>query len=131
MSETITMGAVSLAESTDSVSDIAIDGAQVGQAQAALRAAAVKVRNRGQRAVTVTFTRTHAPHASAIAARTFLFTHEIELRDITATTCDFTFGTSEYTLSDAVLTSHRAVQIGLTTRHTYTLTGGTLAATPA
>lgn len=130
MSDTIQIGSVYLAEADDSVSAFALDGQQASQISQGLRAVAATPINRKNRQVTITFVRTRRPHASVEAARAFMIDHDIELRGISASDCTFAFtangGTTTRTLSDAVVTSHRAEQIGLTTRHTYIVVGGTL-----
>jgi hypothetical protein len=134
MSDIIKLGTIYLSEEGDAVSAFALDGAQLAQVVPLFRAATVQAINRGNRTRTITFTRTRRPHASAEAARLFLADHDKELEGITADDCVLTFrvGGSDYsrTLKDAVVTSHRGEQIGLTTRHTYTLVGGAFINTP-
>lgn len=134
MSDIIKLGTIYLSEEGDTVSAFSLDGAQVAQVAPAFRVDTIKAYNRGNRTRTITFTRTRRPHATAEAARLFLLDHDKELEGITATDCVLTFrvGTSDYsrTLKDAVVQSHTGEQIGLTTRHTYTLVGGAFVNTP-
>lgn len=128
MSDTIHIGSLLLCEPVDALRLDEVAGAQAVQVGPLFRATHARVFARGNRTVQVQFTRTRAPAASVAAARAYLADHEAELATLVGEqAAEFIFsgpggGVTRY-LRDAVLTAHRATQIGATTTHTYTLQG--------
>jgi hypothetical protein len=137
MSETIKFGEVWLAEESDAVSAFLLDGKPVAQMAGGLRAATVTAINRRNRARTVNFVVTRRPLDTPASARLFLFQHELALEAEDANespVAQFRFesvagGSFVFDLNDCVLT-HRGEARGVTTIHTYTLTGGVLEVPP-
>lgn len=134
MTDTVTIGSVLLCEPGDALTFDDLTGARQVQVAALLRAADITLFDRGNRALTLTITRTRRPHASANAARLFMADHEQALAALSGTySVVFVFegpsGTVTRYLRGALVASHRARQSGFTTFHTYTLQGTAWSAT--
>lgn len=112
----------------DAISQFRVNGVPATQAVPGLRAAAIKLFNRGNVAHTVSFINRRPPMASADACAQFQADHALAFQAVTASG-DFTFslGAKDYALHDAVVTRREVVEhFGLTVAYAYEITGGEL-----
>lgn len=127
MNISIGWGGVSLASFTDLVSNLEINGMRVVQVAEGLRAANVKVLDRGNARNSLRFTVTRAPVGTVLAAEQFLLAHAIAL-DAAALSADIAISFNptpdNFYLRNATLLSVRGRHIGVTTIHDYEISGG-------
>lgn len=112
----------------EGVSQFKINGQRVSQVAQFLRAAAVRVFNRGNLQTTVTFAITRA-HESLMAAELFILEHDLNLPPqglVTFTAGGAETQETERYLADAMITVSDREYIGVTTIHHYTVVGGEL-----
>ncbi len=123
---------VSLAGATDIVSDFRINGEQVVQVAMGVRAANAKPINRGNVVNRVVLAITHAPAASALAAKQAAATliAALTAKLVTATLLDLTIGSVVFRLSDAALLSYDIQARGTTVFASYNFSGGDFAELP-
>jgi hypothetical protein len=132
---TITIGNFSLADGGDaSPGDLRINGKHSVQTAEFLRVSNATPFARGNKVNTITFwcVRDHASYADA---QSFLISHNATMPDsgtLTITTEPFEGGITQFTVASAAVESDDGVQMGIATKHTYTvicgaLTGGNIA----
>jgi hypothetical protein len=125
-----TWSGITLADTSagDVVSAPRINGVPATQVATGLRAASVKVFNRGNVQTTVAFTNRRPPFGSPTLAAQFQASHAIALAAVSAPAdLLFTIGIKTYAVRDTVVTRREPIELfGTTVGYSYEITGGLL-----